>query len=87
MPSGVIVASAPPAMKPSASPNLMMRHASPRELFAVAQAVTMHMFGPRKSCSMEIIPLAMFEIIIAMVKGETREGPRSARRCASSSML
>ena len=64
-----------------------MRQASPSELFAVAHAVTMHIFGPRKSYSIDTMPLAIFEIIIAIVNGDTREGPRSARRCASSSML
>ena len=36
---------------------------------------------------METSPLAMLLIIMAMVKGETRDGPRSMRRRHSSSML
>jgi hypothetical protein len=44
----------------------------------VAQAVTIDMLGPRRSYSMETKPLAMLLIIMAMVKGDTREGPRSA---------
>ena len=68
-------ASEPPARKISASPNLMMRHASPIALLDVAQAVTMHMFGPRKPNSIEISPLAMLLMSIGMVKAETRPGP------------
>ena len=44
-------------------------------LFEVAQAVTMHMFGPRNPNSIEINPLAMLLISIGMVKAETRLGP------------
>ena len=44
-------------------------------LFEVAQAVTMHMFGPRNPNSIEIRPLAMLLISIGMVNGELREGP------------
>ena len=47
----------------------------------------MDMFGPRRSYSMETKPLAMLLIIMAMVKGDTREGPRSNSRRHSSSML
>ncbi len=36
---------------------------------------------------METRPLAMLLIIMAMVKGDTRDGPRSKRRRHSSSML
>ena len=43
-------------------------------LLDVAQAVVMHMFGPRNPYSMEIMPLAMFPIIIGIVKGDTRLG-------------
>ena len=50
----------------------MMRHASPIALLEVAQAVTMHMFGPRKPNSIEIRPLAMLLMSIGMVKAETR---------------
>jgi hypothetical protein len=69
-----MVASLPPARMASASPILIMRQASPMLWFEVAQAVTMHMFGPRRPHSMEIMPLAMLAIIIGMVKGETRDG-------------
>ncbi len=48
-PIGRMVASAPPQMKPSASPNLMMRQASPMLWLEVAQAVTMAMFGPMQA--------------------------------------
>ena len=65
----------------------MIRQASPIELFAVAHAVTMHIFGPRKSYSMDTMPLAILEIIMAIVKGETREGPRVINRWDSCSML
>ncbi len=53
----------------------------------MAQAVTIDMLGPRRSYSMETRPLAMLLIIMAMVKGDTRDGPRSKRRRHSSSML
>ena len=52
-----------------------MRHDSPIELLEVAQAVTMHMFGPRNPNSIEMMPLAMLLISIGMVNGETRDGP------------
>ena len=44
--------------------------------FEVAQAVTITMFGPLSPYSIEMMPLAMLEIIIGIVKGETRFGPR-----------
>src|SRR5204862_508081 len=59
----------------SVGPNLIMRHDSPMELLDVAQAVTMHMFGPRNPNSIEITPLAMLLMSIGMVKAETRCGP------------
>ena len=75
IPSATMDASAPPATNASASPNLMMRHASPMALFAVAHAVTWHMFGPCSPRSMLSWPLAMLEIIIGIMNGETRLGP------------
>src|SRR5256714_14095121 len=74
-PSSTTDASEPPARKISASPNLIVRHDSPIELFEVAQAVTMHMFGPRKPNSIEMTPLAMLLISIGMVNGDVRDGP------------
>src|SRR5436853_213131 len=68
-------ASEPPARKISASPNLIIRHDSPMAVFDVAQAVTMHRFGPRSPYSIELRPLAMLLINIGMVKGEVRAGP------------
>ena len=65
----------PPARKKSASPNLIIRQDSPIAWLEVAQAVTMHMFGPCRPNSIEIRPLAMLLISIGMVKGETRDGP------------
>src|SRR6266850_881027 len=73
-PTATMEASEPPARKMSASPNLMMRHDSPMALFEVAQAVTMHMFGPCNPNSIEIRPLAMLLISMGMVKGEFRDG-------------
>ena len=61
--------------KASASPNLIIRQDSPIALLDVAQAVTMHMFGPRNPNSIEIKPLAMLLMSIGIVKGETRDGP------------
>jgi len=48
-------------------------------LFEVAQAVTIHMFGPRIPNSIEINPLAMLLINMGMVKAETRLGPFESR--------
>ena len=84
----MIEASEPPARKISASPNLIMRQDSPMALFEVAQAVTMHMFGPRNPNSIEIRPLAMLLMSIGMVKAETRDGPLLTRMvCWSSSVF
>src|SRR5437016_3673057 len=74
-PTGIIDASEPPARKMSASPNLMMRHDSPIALLEVAQAVTMHRFGPCNPNSIEIMPLPMLLISIGIVNGERRVGP------------
>src|SRR5256714_4786651 len=74
-PIGMIDASAPPARKMSASPNLIMRHDSPIALFDVAQAVTMQKFGPCNPNSIDIRPLAILLMSIGMVKAETRDGP------------
>ena len=48
-------------------------------LFEVAQAVTIHMSGPRIPNSIEINPLAMLLMSIGMVKAETRFGPLESR--------
>src|SRR4029450_11440925 len=74
-PIATIEASEPPARKMSASPNLMARQDSPIALFEVAQAVTMHMLGPRRSYSIEMSPLAMLLINIGIVNGGVRAGP------------
>ena len=42
---------------------------------AVAHAVTIAMFGPRRPYSMEMNPLAMLLIIIGIMKGDVRSGP------------
>ncbi len=44
-------------------------------LVDVAQAVTMHRFGPSSPYSIEMRPLAILLINIGMVKGELRDGP------------
>ena len=46
-PSGVMAASAPPAIIASASPRWMMRKASPMEWAEVVQAVAVASLGPR----------------------------------------
>jgi hypothetical protein len=51
-----------------------MRQDSPMALFDVAQAVTMHMFGPRIPNSIEINPLAMLLISMGMVKAGNTAG-------------
>src|SRR5438132_10638759 len=78
-PIATIEASEPPARKISASPNLIIRHDSPMALFEVAQAVTMHMFGPCSPYSIEMRPLAILLINIGIVKGEFRDGPLVTR--------
>ena len=72
-------ASEPPARKISASPNLMMRHDSPMALFAVAQAVTIHILGPCRLNSIDMRPLAMLLSNIGIVNGEFRDGPLVSR--------
>jgi hypothetical protein len=78
-PIATIEASDPPARKISASPNLIVRQDSPMALFDVAQAVTMHILGPRKSYSIEMSPLAILLINIGIVNGEVRDGPFVSR--------
>ena len=87
MPTGTMQASLPPVSMTSASPNLMMRQASPMQWLAVAQAVTMAMFGPRRPCSIEMKPLAILLIIIGIMKGDVRSGPFSAIFVTWSSMV
>src|ERR1700745_2827315 len=74
-PISTMDASAPPARKTSASPDLIMRQDSPIALFDVAQAVTMHKLGPWRLNSIEMKPLAMLLISIGIVNGEFRDGP------------
>lgn len=74
-PVGRMVASAPPQTMTSASPNFMMRQASPMLWLEVAQAVTMDMFGPPNPYSMEMRPEAMLLIMYGIMKGDTRAGP------------
>ncbi len=74
-PVGRMVASAPPQTITSASPNFMMRQASPMLWLEVAQAVTMDMFGPPRPYSMEMRPEAMLLIMYGIMKGDTRAGP------------
>src|SRR6266513_6282442 len=78
-PMGMIAASEPPARKISASPNLIIRQDSPMALFEVAQAVTIHILGPRSPYSIEMRPLAMLLINIGIVNGEVRDGPFVSR--------
>src|SRR5205807_9145748 len=78
-PISTMDASAPPARKMSASPDLMIRHDSPMALFDVAQAVTIQRFGPRKPNSIEMTPPAMLLISMGIVNGEFRPGPLVSR--------
>ena len=48
-------------------------------LLEVAQAVTMHKFGPCSPYSIEMMPLAILLINIGIVKGEFRDGPLVTR--------
>src|SRR5947199_10515898 len=74
-PISTMDASEPPATKMSASPNLIIRQASPMALFDVAQAVTIHKFGPRRSNPIDMMPLAIFLMTIGVVNGEVGHGP------------
>ena len=48
-------------------------------LFDVAQAVTIHKFGPRRSNSIDMTPLAILLMSIGIVNGEFRDGPFVSR--------
>ncbi len=75
---GVTAASAPPQTMASTRPNRMRSAASPTAWAEAAQAVTVHVLGPRIPNSMAISPAAMLGIIIGHRKGLTRLGPRPA---------
>ena len=75
MVSGMMIASAPPAIITSASPRSMRRAASPRAWLPVAHAVTTDELGPLAPKRIEISPEAMLTISIGMKNGETRSGP------------
>ena len=57
--SGVINASAPPAIMTSASPRSMIREASPMACAPAAQAVVAHAIGPRAPTRIDTQPAAM----------------------------
>src|SRR5438093_911182 len=78
MQSGMMMASAPPAIMTSASPRWMIFVASPMAWLPVAHAVTTDEFGPLAPKRMEIRPDAMLMISMGMKNGETRSG-RSTR--------
>ena len=81
-PIRVSAASLPPVIITSASPHWIARKALPMELAALAQAVTMHSFGPRRPHWIETCPLAELAISLGMVKAETLSGPfMSSRSC------
>src|SRR5438034_8422221 len=77
--SGMMMASAPPAIMTSASPRWMSRRASPIAWLPVAQAVMTAEFGPFAPKRIDTSPDAMFTIIIGMKNGDTRSGPFSRR--------
>ena len=77
--SGMMIASAPPAIMTSASPRWMSLRASPIAWLPVAQAVMTEEFGPFAPKRMDTSPDAMLTIIIGMKNGDTRSGPFSRR--------
>mmetsp|Transcript_23715 Transcript_23715/g.51129 ORF Transcript_23715/g.51129 Transcript_23715/m.51129 type:complete len:215 (-) Transcript_23715:280-924(-) len=74
-PSGVIVASLPPASITSASPYWMYLSASPSAWVPVAHALTMPKLGPMAPRSMAIIEPAVFPMMDGRRKGVMRLGP------------
>ena len=86
MPSGVIAASAPPAIIASVSPMRIDFTASPMACADVEHADTGDQFGPLHPYLMVTSPGAMLMIIWRMKKGERRSKPfSSAFLCCSSS--
>ena len=77
IPISQIVASAPPAKQASKRPVLILRKASPIELVAEAQAVTMSKLGPLMPNFMEILPEAMFPMVSGTKSGGIRLAPFS----------
>ncbi len=75
--SGVRVASAPPATTACASPDLIMRAASPMACVPDAQADITPNTGPRRPWRIATSPAAALPMISGMASGETRSGPRS----------
>ena len=67
--------SAPPASITSASPYWIARNASPMQFVPLAHAVTTFVHFPFSPSWMEILPAAMFEIIIGTSNGLTLPGP------------
>ena len=87
-PMGVMLPSAPPVTMTSAMSHLMAWNASPMAWAEVEQAVETAVFGPISPCSMEMVPLAELEIILGMVNGLSRLGPRSMYTvCCSSQVI
>ena len=78
MQKGVTPASVPPAIITSAAPRRMTAAASPMPWLPDAQAVTTHELGPRRPSCIETWPADMFTIVIGIISGEARSGPRSS---------
>ena len=79
------MASAPPATAACASPDLIMRIASPIACVPEAHADTTPNTGPCSPWRMATSPAAALPMISGMASGETRSAPRSRRisHCAS----
>ncbi len=78
MQKGVTPASVPPAIITSAAPRRMTAAASPMPWLPDAQAVTTHELGPRSPSCIETCPADMLTIVIGIISGEARSGPRSS---------
>jgi hypothetical protein len=85
--SGVIGASADPAMTTSASPRRINSSPSAMASPPVAHARTGHWLGPVAPSMMASCPAAMFGTIIVMRNGLTLPGPRSCRTRYSRSQV
>ena len=86
-PSRHTAASAPPATITSASPNAIMRLASPIAWAPVEHAVTTEWLGPLKPKRIDTWPLTRLIRLAGMKNGLTRLGPRCSSSIAVSAMV
>src|SRR3989338_7032026 len=85
--SGLIVASAPPAIITSASPYSMMRADSPMQCVPVVQAETIARFGPFNQYITDRLPEIMLMMVPGMKNGEILRGPEARKSVWVSSII